>query len=546
MRPVVASSFVLLLRCCVLRAEFVAVATDDATHPPIAAAAAAAGSRPVCASAREETQLTIAAGGSDSCAVVYDGGRVVCWGANVAAVIVPPAAQADQDAVVLGHGATAACAFAAGRATCWGLDLNASAGPGVLCNDDGTVTSSVAFAPRAVAQGNYPTLDSPTTLSPTCAVVDGGVTCVARRCGLYACRVGNVPSRPCGLAPVPPEAEDNQALVVAADTFACSLSLDGDVTCWPLWNDTTGRRQQHGHASIAAFSAPGSQDEMGHHFSDYSRSGACELALPGPHAVAPPTAAQVGQRFLSAGGNYVCALSRGGDVHCWGPSGPHVPTWARSGAIALAAGPAYTCTISHHRGAVRCWAQAASAFSKAKDAFLAGAPEHYLFSPVFTPEGVASGQVAVSAAAQHACSLDAHGNVTCWGSTAGAVVPEMLTGAVRLPCLPRDAAQLPPPAPIEARCTERALRPFPAHDAIGARLASLSVADEVQCRVACCKDAACAGYSLVTQLLPEARGGDAAAPLVPCVLLSRVDRLVPSNIMSAGVRPGNMPAGAAL
>jgi hypothetical protein len=162
--------------------------------------------------------------------------------------------------------------------------------------------------------------------------------------------------------------------------------------------------------------------------------------------------------------------------------------------------------------------------------------ERALWSPVFTPESVASGQIAVAAGASHACSLDSQGNVTCWWATGGSVVPEMLQGAVRLPCVPRDATHLPPPTPVETRCTERTLRPFPAHDAIGTRLASLSVADEAQCRVACCKDAACAGYSLVTQLLPEAAVGDKPAT-VPCVLLSAVDRLVPSNIMSAGVRP---------
>jgi len=166
---------------------------------------------------------------------------------------------------------------------------------------------------------------------------------------------------------------------------------------------------------------------------------------------------------------------------------------------------------------------------------------------VYTPLSVARGQVAVAAGLHHACALDEQGRVACWGLTAGVLVPEMLTapGAVRLPCVPRAASALPPASTPEARCAASGLRPFPGHDAIGTQLRSLRVADEAQCRAACCaQQPACVGYSLVAREMPTVMGGDGDAA-VPCVLLSAVRQLVPSNLMSSGVRPDALPADAA-
>jgi hypothetical protein len=255
-----------------------------------------------------------------------------------------------------------------------------------------------------------------------------------------------------------------------------------------------------------------------------------------------PAAAQSGQLALSAGFDYVCSLSRaGGRVTCWGPSDPQVPAWARAGAVALAAGPFYTCIINS-AGAVRCWAVGEAAFAAA------GEHDSELSSPIYTPLRVSSGQVAVAAGLDHACALDEQGRVACWGLTAGARVPEMLSapGAVRLPCVPRDAASLPPPTPPEARCAASGLRPFPGHDAIGTQLRSLRVADEAQCRAACCaQQPACVGCSLVAREVPAAATGGDGEAAVPCVLLSSVRQLVPPNLMSSGVRPDALPADAA-
>ena len=96
-----------------------------------------------------------------------------------------------------------------------------------------------------------------------------------------------------------------------------------------------------------------------------------------------------------------------------------------------------------------------------------------------------------------------------------------------------------------------ALRAFSGHDAVGTRLgtSALRVASESQCRAACCRERACVGFSVGAQQ-PSADGGggggDAATSVLPCVLLSEVRQLVPSNVMDSYVRPAAVPqAGAA-
>ena len=103
----------------------------------------------------------------------------------------------------------------------------------------------------------------------------------------------------------------------------------------------------------------------------------------------------------------------------------------------------------------------------------------------------------------------------------------------------------PPRRPRRAAPRRRCAR-FPGHDAIGTQLRSLRVADEAQCRAACCaQQPACVGYSLVAREVPAAATGGDGDAAVPCVLLSAVRQLVPSNLMSSGVRPDALPADAA-
>jgi hypothetical protein len=147
-------------------------------------------------------QSTIAAGGHESCAVVADGGRVLCWGESVSTVMVPPAAQADQVSVSLlnsnthrGYDEALACSYSARSAICWGRGLNATSAR-VLGE---TTISSVALAAQELNMGQQ-YIDYGTQcydmLTPACAIADGGVQCVLRRCNSKHgwCRFDDAPT----------------------------------------------------------------------------------------------------------------------------------------------------------------------------------------------------------------------------------------------------------------------------------------------------------------------------------------------------------------
>ena len=71
---------------------------------------------------------------------------------------------------------------------------------------------------------------------------------------------------------------------------------------------------------------------------------------------------------------------------------------------------------------------------------------------------------------------------------------------------------------------------MPDHDLIGTRLARLTLASQDACARACCAQPACAGYAFAGELLSPSQ------PSAPCVLLSNVSQLVPSNFVHSGVR----------
>ncbi len=183
------------------------------------AASSAATPRPTCGSAAEEVRVALAAGSSDSCAITEAEGRVLCWGESQKAVMVPPGAHAGQVSLFMSVGGyldayEEVCALlAGGGTTCWGnwgrTAFTSSLGSSVV--------SSVTFE-QAASSGRV-----------ICAVADGQVQCGG--VNVY----------------VPSEMQSHQAAVVAAATFACALSVDGDVTCWALLNCTKERAGVSAH-----------------------------------------------------------------------------------------------------------------------------------------------------------------------------------------------------------------------------------------------------------------------------------------------------------
>lgn len=272
----------------------------------------------------------------------------------------------------------------------------------------------------------------------------------------------------------------------------CALSTAGGVSCWQLFdpdfvNPLTG------------------------------------ISLPAP---AVPPALATDQVLLTAGVSHFCSLSSAGAVICFG--GETAPAWLGSGQIAVAAGNGFTCALSL-AGKVQCWGSAAFSYS---------ATEQRATSAIFVPTDLPPDIVAITAGNAHACALSSTRRAYCWGSPDGGrtAVPSFLQGNIKLPCVPRafwrqTAARYrrpsgPAPAPA---CAPDAVRAFPGYDLEGAQLAALSLASEAACRDACCALRGCDGYAFSARLLP-------ALPAAPCFLLANVTQLVPSNLMSSGLR----------
>lgn len=86
----------------------------------------------------------------------------------------------------------------------------------------------------------------------------------------------------------------------------------------------------------------------------------------------------------------------------------------------------------------------------------------------------------------------------------------------------RDVQALGPP-PSQSLCS---MRLFPSHDVTGQKLAALTVAAVDDCHAACCANSTCLGFSFLSL----------RTALPSCTLLFNVSHVVPSSIMSGGVR----------
>lgn len=504
--------------------------------------AAAAAARPVCANYTQAARRTVAVGGQGTCALI-DGGRPVCWGPTRFLVDVPQMVHVSgASSVAITKDSTVAVAVAGSSLVRWGGGNGAGAGtswPSVdTLRAEPLVASGVAYAAAGpVLYFGY----SPCTPAVVTAwVTPGGAvrvnaTSLAIKCPtppislsttapfffasdvpgpgtpLLAVNYAN-PNIGLSLSVVPPAYAAGQAAVVVASKFACALSTAGGVGCWSLWEACSN----------------------------------VTLAPVNGSAVVTPPSVAANQVALTAGRVHACALSANGSVTCWG-AGPQafVPPWAAAGQVALSAAPDYTCAVSRG-GRVSCWGAAAFDWDAGSLAYTS------VLSP---PASLPADIVDVATGAGEACALSARGRLYCWGradrgtpddGVSGA--PDVAQGRIDLPCVPPEFAAYAPggggssggsPSPAPLPCGDAQLRPLPGYDLVGVPLARLAVAAEADCRTACCAAPACAGYAFAAGLL----GPSAAA--APCTLLSNATQLVPSTIMSAGVKAGTPAAAAA-
>ena len=130
-----------------------------------------------------------------------------------------------------------------------------------------------------------------------------------------------------------------------------------------------------------------------------------------------------GVAAIAGGGDYTCALTRGGAVKCWGANGsgqlgdgtttnrltPVDVSGLASGVAAITAGTFNTCALMS-AGGVKCWGD--NGFGDLGDGQQCG--RYSCWTPVDV-SGLSSGVIAVAAGGGHACALTSARSAKCWG-----------------------------------------------------------------------------------------------------------------------------------
>lgn len=381
---------------------------------------------------------SLAAGEALSCAVTA-GGSARCWGRGDSGQIGDgdhtsrPSAVAvaglSHDVAAIDSATKHACAVdVAGQAFCWGENSFGQLGDGTLASHatPGAVTSLVADVAQ-LALGWMHTCaltsvgavkcwgandrgqlgDGTTSPRPTAGDVVGlsaGVvaiaadaksTCALTAAGEVKCwgdnangQLGDGTTQD-RLVPVTVEGIGDIQSVTVAMLHACALAVDGGVYCWgdnqvgQLGDGTSGD-------SLTPIAVVGLPDDV------------------------------VG---IDASGGHTCALTRTGEVSCWGWNAagqlgdgtrtdravPVAPSGLPVGATAISAGGGHTCAAIDG-GAVRCWG--GNVFGSLGDG-----TQLDRLTPVVV-RGLTADAQSLSAGENHTCLVTPSGTVRCWGGNA--------------------------------------------------------------------------------------------------------------------------------
>jgi alpha-tubulin suppressor-like RCC1 family protein len=404
----------------------------------------------------------IAAGGDTTCA--RSGGKVLCWGGNAAAQLGDPS-MADRaephlvagvdDATAIALGMQHACALRAnGQVVCWGGSDRGSFGYPASCPQDrmgqlGQAGTSGVVMAFCAAPMPVPGIDSAVALAHgayhACALEGGG----AVRCwgGEGYSELGNRDHGAAGsvqpievvFATPSPRAAPQAALAVqAAGDWSCAILADHSVRCWG-----TNNLGQLGPHVVERSAKPVPIDGLGAvEWLVMGRYHACAMLAKGgvrcwglndagqlgdgttdkrTAPVAPVGVPELAQVAISQSSMspHTCALSKGGEVWCWGGNQtgesnptdkkPASPTPTRiagvSGASQVAAGDGASCALV--KGAVWCWGElrglGETRTRLAKPTRIAGLDK---------VTAIALGSMAY-------CALLADRSVTCWGRLRG-------------------------------------------------------------------------------------------------------------------------------
>jgi alpha-tubulin suppressor-like RCC1 family protein len=272
--------------------------------------------------------VDVAAGDRYSCALLGDGGRVVCWGADDRGQLGTGQAGASALPGDRVDGSGSWHALTAGTAHSCAIDDDDTA----WCWGDNTYEQVASGAGGSAASPEEPLglLDCPIAIAAggrhTAAVLDDGTVITWGEADAPALGRGSAaPSQPASIVVGAFEA----ASVASGAEHSCGVGIDRGVRCW-------------GVASDGRLGVDGDRDQ--------------------------PAEVGLDADLVRAGGRHTCALDRG-DLVCWGANdsgqlgsdgGSGTEPRPVTGAwLAVATGAAHTCAISTG-GVVLCWGDNAS------------------------------------------------------------------------------------------------------------------------------------------------------------------------------------------
>ncbi len=396
-----------------------------------------------CVGGRCVVPEQLAAGSSYTCARFNDG-TVRCWGTNTA-VAASGGGRSDQpvavpgitDARSIAAGRSVACAaLSDGTVRCWGMQ------PG-LANGPPSPVPRITDALEVAATGH----------SACARLSDETLRCWGVD---FEGLLGDGPGTP-SMTPVSVPGLLGVVAISGGGDHICARLRDGTVRCWG-WNmqgQTTGTAPRYespspvsgvsgavdvvtGQSHTCARLGSGRMRCWGYNASGQIGNGVVEMMFGG---VRTPTDV-MGLPLVAggcAGGNFTCAFTADGALHCWGGNdsgqlGDRSLTGRATaelvtsvtGVRSVACGSGHACAIGQD-SRVTCWGA-----GSALVAYVPGA---------VTPVMGVTGARSICAGLQHACAVDGAGAVRCWGANAAGQLGD---GTTALRAAPVVAAGLPP------------------------------------------------------------------------------------------------------
>jgi hypothetical protein len=316
--------------------------------------------------------MTIAAGGSESCAVGSSGGTY-CWGymaGTVRSATTPTLVGNLPPLVSLAVGDAFACGLtSAGAAYCWGVNASGQLGKDTFVDDE---------TPRAVAGGL-----AFTSLVAGASFVCGLTTSQVAYCwgdNLFG-QLGDTHTTNRAI-PAPVFTTEHFTTMAAGYTHVCAVATTGTTYCWGA-NDAG----QLGAQSADVCLIPG--------YDYYGYGTTTVQATCATKPIAVRSAPEPFTALVASSGT--CGLLASGQPFCWGYSGPGaIPNIGQFTSLAAANGGVCGITTTQ---SIACWTYASNAQPPSILSLVPG---------VAAPQRIVAGDL-------HWCAIDGAGIAFCWG-----------------------------------------------------------------------------------------------------------------------------------